>query len=158
MFILAIKRLSLEFCEDAAANGVLYVEARFSPHLMAKDEVKAEHVIPTVCAAFKEGESKYGVKARIILCCIIGMPPEVAQETLELCQRFKDDGVVGVDIAGDEATIVGDMYNEQEKQVFSEARRLGIHRTVHAGEDGPSEHVTSALGRFYRIIQSTHRS
>ena len=124
------------------------MEARFSPHLMAKDEVRAEHVVQAVCETFKEGEQLYGVKARVILCCIIGMPPEIAQEILELCQRFKNEGVVGIDIAGDEATIVGDMYNEQEKQVFSEARRLGIHRTVHAGEDGPSEHVTSALGIF----------
>ena len=115
---------------------------------MSKDDVRAEHVIQVVCDAFKEGESKYGVKARIILCCIIGMPPEIAQDVLQLCQRFKDQGVVGIDIAGDEATIVGDMYNDQEKQVFAEARRLGIHRTVHAGEDGPSDHVTAALGKL----------
>ena len=149
---LAIKRIALEFCEDAAKNGVLYVEARFSPHLMAKDEVKAEHVVRTVCDTFKEAEGIYGVKARAILCCIIGLPPEIAEEVLELCQRFKDEGVVGIDIAGDEATIVGEMYNDREKQVFSEARRLGIHRTVHAGEDGPSEHVTSALGNLLIII------
>ena len=139
----------MEFCEDAAKNGVLYVEARFSPHLMAKDEVKAEHVVATVCDTFKEAEKKFSVKARVILCCIIGLPPEFAQETLELCRRFQNKGVVGIDIAGDEATIVGDMYSEQEKQVFYDAYRSGIHRTVHAGEDGPSEHVTSALGRYY---------
>ena len=142
----AIKRLAMEFCEDARRNGVLYVEARFSPHLMSKDEVKPVHVIQTVIDTFKEGEEKYGVKARVILCCIIGMPPEIAQENLELCKKFQGEGVVGIDIAGDEASITGDMYNEQEKQVFHEAQRLGIHRTVHAGEDGPSENVTRALG------------
>ena len=110
--------------------------------------ISGTHLYPTYYYRTKEGESKYGVKARIILCCIIGMPPEVAQEVLQLCQRFQDQGVVGIDIAGDEATIVGDMYNDQEKQVFAEARRLGIHRTVHAGEDGPSDHVTAALGKL----------
>ena len=149
LYVSAIKRIALEFCEDAAENGVLYVEARFSPHLMAKGEVKAEHVTKAVCDTFAEGEQKYGVKARVILCCIIGMPPEIAEDVLKLAQQFQDNGVVGIDIAGDEATIVGDMYNEREKKVFADAKALGIHRTVHAGEDGPSEHVTSALGKLF---------
>ena len=114
---------------------------------MSKDDVKPEHVVQTVCDTFKEGEEKFGVKARVILCCIIGMPPEIALEVLQLAKQFQGEGVVGIDIAGDEATIVGDMYNDTEKQVFAEAKQLGIHRTVHAGEDGPAEHVTAALGK-----------
>ena len=118
---------------------------------MAKGEVKAEHVTKAVCDTFAEGEQKYGVKARVILCCIIGMPPEIAEDVLKLAQRFQDNGVVGIDIAGDEATIVGDMYNEREKKVFADAKACGIHRTVHAGEDGPSEHVTAALGNVPKV-------
>ena len=30
----AIERIALEFCEDAAHNGLLYVESRFCPHLL----------------------------------------------------------------------------------------------------------------------------
>jgi adenosine deaminase len=34
----AIERIAYEFCEDKAKNGVLYAEARYSPHLLlAKD-------------------------------------------------------------------------------------------------------------------------
>jgi len=33
----AVERVAYEFCEDKAKNGVLYVEARYSPHfLLAK--------------------------------------------------------------------------------------------------------------------------
>jgi adenosine deaminase len=30
----AIERVAYEFCEDKARNGVLYVEARYSPHFL----------------------------------------------------------------------------------------------------------------------------
>ena len=32
--LVAIERIAREFCEDAAHNGVLYVESRFCPHLL----------------------------------------------------------------------------------------------------------------------------
>ena len=61
----AIKRISLEFCQDVEANGVCYVEARFCPHLMldeAVPEVTARHVVQTVLEAFTEAESLLGIK------------------------------------------------------------------------------------------------
>ena len=61
----AIKRISREFCEDAFDNGILYVEARFCPHLMLSEkspEVTAKDVVETVLEGFKESEEKFGLK------------------------------------------------------------------------------------------------
>ena len=61
----AIKRIAIEFCQDVAANGVLYVEARFCPHLMLSEtapEVTPKHVVQTVLDGFKEAETKLGLK------------------------------------------------------------------------------------------------
>ena len=61
----AIKRISVEFSEDLARNGVLYAEPRFCPHLMLSEdapEVKAKHVVQTVLEGLREGEQLYGVK------------------------------------------------------------------------------------------------
>jgi len=33
------------------------------------------------------------------------------------------------------------MYTSEEKAIFAKAKNLGIHRTVHAGEDGPASNV-----------------
>ena len=33
------------------------------------------------------------------------------------------------------------MYTAAEKAIFVEAKKLGIHRTVHAGEGGPAKNV-----------------
>ena len=62
----AIKRISIEFCEDVANNGVLYVEARFCPHLMLDEEkapeLGARQVLETVLEGFRRGEALYGIK------------------------------------------------------------------------------------------------
>jgi adenosine deaminase len=58
----AIERMAFEFCEDEAANGVAYVEARFSPHLLAQGEVTPKHVVEAVWKGFQRGEQQFGVK------------------------------------------------------------------------------------------------
>lgn len=35
----AIKRIAYEFVEDKAKEGVIYVEVRYSPHLLANTKV-----------------------------------------------------------------------------------------------------------------------
>ena len=62
------RRMAVEFCEDQAANGVAYTEARFSPHLMASEdgEVGAEEMLRAALEGFKEGEERFGTKVRRI--------------------------------------------------------------------------------------------
>ena len=61
----AIRRVTLEFSEDAAKNGTLYMEPRFCPNLMVSEavpEVTAKHIVRTVLDALQEGEKLFGVK------------------------------------------------------------------------------------------------
>ena len=153
----------MEFCEDQAANGVAYTEARFSPHLMASEEVGAEEMLRAVLEGFREGEEKFGTKVRVIVCLIRGMS-HFARDTLRLAEKYRGEGVVGIDIAGDEASCAGDSelkLDPLEVSVFKEAHRLGVHRTVHAGEAGPPGAVAQALdemhaeriGHGYQVLQ-----
>ena len=88
----------------------------------------------------------------MILCCLSGVP-QFSKEILELCQEFKNEGVVGIDIAGDENAIssIGksEVFSDFDKQIFREAKNLGIHRTVHAGEDGPADNVKVAIEEMF---------
>ena len=43
------------------------------------------------------------LKARLILCCINGLP--FSEDVLKLCEKFRNEGVVAIDIAGNEAAI-----------------------------------------------------
>jgi len=164
----AIERIALEFCEDAAHNGLLYVESRFCPHLLlpgseAGDDISADDVVEAALRGFKAGEEAYGLTARVLLCCIRGLD-QFSEDVLRLCVKYRDQGVVGMDIAGDEEGLDPsdpDMFNPTTIKVFTEAKELGINRTVHAGEVGPAKCVEQALdklfaqriGHGYRVLE-----
>jgi len=165
--VVAIERIAREYCEDAANNGILYVEARFCPHLLLNPEsespVSADDIVEAVLRGFRDGESQFGLTARVLLCCIRGLD-QFSEDVLRLCVKFKDAGVVGMDIAGDEEGLdpkQENMFDPTTIRVFNEAKELGINRTVHAGEVGPSKCVQQALdilhaqriGHGYRVLE-----
>lgn len=164
----AMERVALEFCEDAAANGLVYVESRFCPHLLLdnvakEDTATADDILEAVLRGFARGREAYGVHVEALLCCIRGLD-SFDRDILRLCEKYRGRGVVGIDIAGDEGHLnPADklMFDTGVISVFDEARRLGIQRTVHAGEAGPAKCVQQALdimhadriGHGYHVLE-----
>ncbi|XP_067096863.1 adenosine deaminase [Osmerus mordax] len=150
----AIKRIAYEFVEDKAKEGVIYVEVRYSPHLLANSQVEPiqwnqkqgdlspDEVVRLVNQGLSEGEKAFNIKARSILCCMRHMP-NWSMEVLELCKKYANEGVVAIDLAGDES--LNCVAFPGHRMAFEEAERCGIHRTVHAGEVGPSSVVKEAV-------------
>ena len=79
-------------------------------------------------------------------------------EIVDLADKYRSAGVVGIDLAGDE-------HNHPSTPhipAFKRALELGIHRTVHAGETGSSDSVRQAIeechaeriGHGYAIIDN----
>lgn len=187
----AIERMSYEFCEYQSKQGVVYAEPRYCPHLLIphvldqgevdflshnnswtsdpSHKISTESVVEAVNKGLKRGEKDFGIITRTILSCIRGKP-EWSEEILNLCIKFRSAGVVGIDIAGDEAgeaTIKeedqeGRMLDKEDIAVFQKAAELGIHRTVHAGEAGPAKMVMKAIdvlkaeriGHGYRVLEN----
>ncbi|XP_004698336.1 adenosine deaminase [Echinops telfairi] len=151
----AVKRIAYEFVETKAKEGVVYVEVRYSPHLLANSKVKPipwnqaegdltpDEVVSLVNQGLQEGERDFKVKVRSILCCMRHMP-EWSLEVVELCKKYRQQTVVGIDLAGDE-TISGSSLFEGHVKAYEEAVRSGIHRTVHAGEVGSANMVKEAV-------------
>uniref|UniRef100_A0A669F5K9 Adenosine deaminase n=1 Tax=Oreochromis niloticus TaxID=8128 RepID=A0A669F5K9_ORENI len=150
----AIKRIAREFVEDKANEGVIYVEVRYSPHLLANSGVEPipwnqeegdlspDEVVRLVNEGLSEGEREFKIKARSILCCMRHMP-SWSMDVVELCKKYKDEGVVAIDLAGDES--LNCEANPEHRRAYEEAVRCGIHRTVHAGEVGPASVVKEAV-------------
>lgn len=151
----AIKRIAYEFVEMKAKEGVVYVEVRYSPHLLANSKVEPipwdqaegdltpDEVVAVVNQGLQEGERDFGVKVRSILCCMRHQP-NWSLEVVELCKKYQHQTVVAIDLAGDE-TIQGSSLFPGHVQAYEEAVRSGIHRTVHAGEVGSAEVVRQAV-------------
>ncbi|XP_016105271.1 adenosine deaminase-like isoform X1 [Sinocyclocheilus grahami] len=150
----AIKRIAYEFVETKAKERVIYVEARYSPHLLANKGVDPLHwnqkpgditpddVVDLVNQGFKEGEKAFKTKVRSILCCLSHMP-NWSMDVVELCKKYGKDGVVGIDLAGDES--MDCVSYPGHKRAFEEAVRSEVHRTVHAGEVGHAGVVREAV-------------
>ncbi|XP_061591148.1 adenosine deaminase [Cololabis saira] len=166
----AIERIAYEFVEDKAKEGVVYVEVRYSPHLLANSNVEPipwnqdegdlspDEVVRLVNEGLGRGEKKFNIKVRSILCCMRHMP-SWSMDVVELCKKYKDDGVVAIDLAGDES-LNSEAYPDHRK-AYEEAARRGVHRTVHAGEVGPASVVKEAvevlkaerIGHGYRTLE-----
>ncbi|KAM7405263.1 hypothetical protein PAMP_012538 [Pampus punctatissimus] len=166
----AIKRIAYEFVEDKAKEGVIYVEVRYSPHFLANTLVNPipwnqtegnltpDEVVHLVNQGLSEGEKAFNIKARSILCCMRHMP-SWSMDVVELCKKYRHEGVVAIDLAGDES-LNCEAYPGHRK-AYEEAVRSGIHRTVHAGEVGPPSVVKEAVevlkaervGHGYRTLE-----
>uniref|UniRef100_A0A8D0CRQ2 Adenosine deaminase n=1 Tax=Sander lucioperca TaxID=283035 RepID=A0A8D0CRQ2_SANLU len=166
----AIKRMAYEFVEDKAKEGVIYVEVRYSPHLLANTKVdpipwnqregdlSPDEVVHLVNEGLSEGERAFKIKARSILCCMRHMP-SWSMDVVELCKKYQHEGVVAIDLAGDES--LNCEANPEHSKAYEEAVRCGIHRTVHAGEVSPASVVKEAvdvlkaerIGHGYRTLE-----
>ncbi|XP_060074914.1 adenosine deaminase-like [Ylistrum balloti] len=155
----AVFRIAYEFCEDCAKSGIRYVEARYNPHLLAntldkpayareRGDFSPRDVVITVCDALDKGSRDFNITVNSILCCMTHQP-DWSAEIVSLCKEFKDRGVVAIDSAGQDFEPGKDPLLCGHKKAFKEAYDNGIHRTVHAGENGPSEGVREALDHMY---------
>ncbi|XP_069106458.1 adenosine deaminase-like [Argopecten irradians] len=155
----AVSRIAYEFCEDCSKSGIRYVEVRYNPHLLSNTLDKPDFarergnfsprdVVETVCDALERGSRDFNVTVNSILCCMTHRP-EWSAEVVALCKEFQHKGVVALDIAGQDFKPGKDPLLCRHKKAFKEAYDHGVHRTVHAGENGPAEGVEEAIDHMY---------
>ncbi|GBN25030.1 Adenosine deaminase, partial [Araneus ventricosus] len=139
----AIERVAYEFCQDSAKQNVLYSEVRYCPHTWtsAQSPLTPRDVVKCVNRGLSRGSADFKIMVRSILCCSRANP-EWSNDILDLCIEFQKDGVVGIDVAGDEAK---SFAAPEIVAAFKGAAKAGVHRTAHAGEAGPAKNVEIAL-------------
>lgn len=167
----AIERIAYEMVEDQAKNNVCYFEARYSPQFLSdkteyglplpsnygpRKEISCEQIIEAVNRGFKRGEYDFGVVVRSILCCIRGFE-KWAKEVLYLVNKYQNDGVVAMDVAGSSGG-ADEKYSHQVTEVFQKAHELGILTTAHAGEAGTYKEVINVVEnlKVHRIGHGYH--
>jgi adenosine deaminase len=126
----SLRRIAYELVEDAAADGVRYIEIRFCPALNVRGALSLADVMDAVLRGISLGERDHGVRARVIVCALRSMPPALSRELAELAVGYQGRGVVGFDLAG------GEHGNPAvaHAAAFDLARRGGLAVTAHAGE------------------------
>lgn len=137
----AIERVAYEMVEDAAADGLRYLEIRYCPQLSIGEGLTLDEATAAEWRGLQRGLADFGVPARIINCSLRNFDPELSVEIAEHSVRMQDHGVVGFDLAGGEAGRPAGRHRE----AFEIAARGGLGITVHAGEAAGWESIFEAV-------------
>ncbi|GAB3421417.1 adenosine deaminase family protein [Flindersiella endophytica] len=129
----SLVRVAAECAEDLARDGVVYAEVRYAPEQHLNGGLTLAQVVEAVRDGFAEGEKRAaGTGHPIIVRQIVTAMRHAARsrEIAELSVRYRDEGVVGFDIAGAEAGYPPTRHLD----AFEYLQRENAHFTIHAGE------------------------
>jgi adenosine deaminase len=129
----AISRVAAECAEDLAADGIVYAEVRYAPELSTQQGLALEAVMEAWLDGFRRGAQLAAEAGRpIVIRAIVTAMRQYARsvEIAELSVRYRDEGVVGFDIAGPEAGFPPSRHLD----AFQLIHRANFHVTIHAGE------------------------
>ncbi len=135
----ALQRVAYEMLEDMAADGVCYVETRFAPVFHLAAGLNLEEVVNAVLRGLNDGRRDFGVEFGLILCAMRDRTDSL--ETAELAIDYRDRGVVGLDLAGEESG----HPPKRHLEAFHAIQRANFNITIHAGEAFGKESIWQAL-------------
>ena len=137
----ACRRIAYECVQDAAVEGLDYLELRFSPGFMARPHSLSEaEVVAAVIEGTRAGERDFGVMTRLIGIMSRTFGPVACRTELEALLAHRAE-IRALDLAGDEARWPGEIFRDH----FRRGRDAGWQITVHAGEAGGAENVRYAI-------------
>jgi adenosine deaminase len=128
-----IRRVARECVEDLAEDGVVYAEVRYAPEQHVSGGLSLEQVVEAVRDGFAEGQEQARAAGTpvVVRQLLTAMRHQArSQEIAELMVAYRDQGVVGFDIAGAEAGFPPTRHLD----AFEYLQRENAHFTIHAGE------------------------
>jgi len=135
----ALERVAYEMMEDMRRDGVVYVETRFAPVLHTTRGLHSDEAIRAVLKGLERGRADFGIAFGVIVCALRSM--RVSQEMAELAVDFRERGVVGFDLAGEE----GGFPPKKHIDAFHYIQRQNFNITIHAGEAFGKESIWQAI-------------
>lgn len=135
----ALERVAYEQVEDLKNDGVVYFETRFAPVFHTKKGLTHQRVVSAVLKGLERGRREFGIPSGLIICAMRNM--NVSLEMAELAVDFRDRGVVGFDLAGEE----GGYPPKKHVEAFHFIQRKNFNITIHAGEGYGKESIWQAI-------------
>ena len=149
-----LMRISKELALDLLKDNVIYAEIRFAPNKHLENGLTIDEVITSILKGLKE----VPIKTNLILCMMRGDSYAKNVEIIKYAKKYLGKGVVGIDLAGNEAAYPVNNYQE----LFAIARKENIPFTIHAGEGDGALSIINAInlgakriGHGVRAIEST---
>ncbi|MDZ4770680.1 MAG: adenosine deaminase [Chloroflexota bacterium] len=137
-----IQRVTHEVIADAAADNVRYMELRFTPQAL-NNLMKCDYgeIVDWVCHAAAEAAHIHHMQVGLILSMNRHESVDIGAEVVDAAIAFKERGVVGIDLAGQEAGFAAHPFAAE----FARAKAEGLFITAHAGEWAGADSVREVL-------------
>ena len=135
----ALERVAYEQVEDLSNDGVVYFETRFAPIFHTRKGLSHQQVVSAVLKGLERGRKDFGISSGLIICAMRNM--DVSLEMAELAVDFRERGVVGFDLAGEE----GGYPPKKHVDAFHYIQRQNFNITIHAGEGFGKESIWQAI-------------
>jgi adenosine deaminase len=135
----ALERVAYEQAEDLSKDGVVYFETRFAPIFHTQRGLTHQQVVAAVLKGLERGRRNFGISSGLIICAMRNM--DVSREMAELAVDFRERGVVGFDLAGEE----GGYPPKKHVDAFHYIQRENFNITIHAGEGYGKDSIWQAI-------------
>jgi aminodeoxyfutalosine deaminase len=135
------RQVVVDYAEEAAAHGAVYLEGIFSPAERVARGIGWDEIFSGYCDGAQEAREKHGVDVRLTPDIFRGATPEQAEQVVRYSAKYRDQGVVAVGLGGLEAEFPPEPY----EPAFTLARSLGLASVPHAGEAAGAPSVRGAL-------------
>lgn len=135
----ALERVAYEQAQDLSLDGVIYFETRFAPIFHTQKGLTHQQVVSAVLKGMERGRKDFGISSGLIICAMRNM--DVSLDMAELAVDFRQRGVVGFDLAGEE----GGYPPKKHVEAFHYIQRQNFNITIHAGEGYGKESIWQAI-------------
>ena len=141
-----IDRLTYEVVADAAADNIHYLELRFSPQALARVQgFSLDEVTDWVITAVNRASADHNIQVGLIITLVRHDPIEQAREVAAIACRRAGQGIIGIDLAGDEVKFPAHPFSP----IFQEAKASGLGVTIHAGEWASAWGIKQAINELH---------
>jgi aminodeoxyfutalosine deaminase len=133
--------ITYRLMERLKAQNVLHAEVTVSVGVCVWRKQDFPGIFEGLERGRQRGEKDFGISLLWIFDAIRQFGTEKARPVVDLAIQFRDRGVVGFGIGGDELKGPPELFRE----VYARAADHGLHLTAHAGESAGPESIWGAL-------------
>jgi aminodeoxyfutalosine deaminase len=135
------RQVVVDYAAEAARHGAVYVEGIFSPTERTWRGVSWDAMFAGYCDGAQEAYERHGVEFRLTPDIARRAPIEDALTTAKYAAKYRDRGIVGVGLGGEEAIYPPEPF----APAFLVAKEAGLASVPHAGEVAGPASIRGAL-------------
>jgi adenosine deaminase len=142
-----LARLFRELAEDAAEEGVVYVEVAVCPQFYVSTFGSVDSSLEFMIAQAEQASAATGVEIGLMVTADRAAPADEAERLATLAAYHGGAGVTAFGLANDERAFSGEPF----EKAFTIARAAGLACAPHAGELNGPEAIDHAVTRLHAL-------